>query len=328
MKILVYGAGVLGSYLAHVLCGAGRQVTLLARGGRAETLRRDGLVIHHYLQRETTVDHPRITERLDPAEHYDVIFSVLQHQQQRMILPELAAADCPLVVLAGNNLSAPEMERQILQSAAVPKTVLFGFQSTGGRRENGAVRCVRTGAGKMSVGLAHGAAPGTVRAALEAAFAGTKYELSWQPDMDGWYKCHAAFILPVAYLCYATGCDLRQSTRAQRRLLLDAAGEAFDLLEALHTPILPPGEAEYYRPGPRRALMAGMVRVMAGTAVGELAASDHCRHAVEEMQGLDAAFAALRASADVPAMPAFDRLRAAMPAWEVLQMQYEEGKKQ
>lgn len=324
---MVYGAGVLGSYLAHVLSGADRQVTLLARGSRAETLRRDGLVIRHYLQRETTVDHPQITERLDPAEHYDVIFSVMQHQQQWTVLPELAAADCPLVVLIGNNLSAPEMERRILQSAAAPKTVLFGFQSTGGRRENGLVQCVRTGDGKMSVGMAHGDAPGAVRAALEAAFAGTRYELSWQPDMDGWYKCHAAFILPVAYLCYATGCDLRQSTRAQRRLLMDAAGEAFDLLEELHTPILPSGEAEYYRPGPRRVLLTLMIWAMAKTVVGDLAASDHCRHAVEEMQGMDAAFDALRASNGGRPMPAFDRLRASMPVWEILQLQYEGGKK-
>lgn len=32
MKVLVYGAGVIGSYLTHVLCAAGNQVTLLARG--------------------------------------------------------------------------------------------------------------------------------------------------------------------------------------------------------------------------------------------------------------------------------------------------------
>lgn len=32
MKILVYGAGVIGSYLTHMLCAAGNDVTLLARG--------------------------------------------------------------------------------------------------------------------------------------------------------------------------------------------------------------------------------------------------------------------------------------------------------
>lgn len=38
MKLLVYGAGVIGSYLAHVLCSAGHDVSILARGRRKEEL--------------------------------------------------------------------------------------------------------------------------------------------------------------------------------------------------------------------------------------------------------------------------------------------------
>ena len=41
MKILVYGAGVIGCYLTHVLCAAGNDVTLLARGSWRETLERN-----------------------------------------------------------------------------------------------------------------------------------------------------------------------------------------------------------------------------------------------------------------------------------------------
>ena len=53
MRTLVYGAGVIGSYLTHVLCAAGNDVTLLARGGWKEALEQDGLTIVHYLQRKT-----------------------------------------------------------------------------------------------------------------------------------------------------------------------------------------------------------------------------------------------------------------------------------
>lgn len=35
MKILVYGAGVIGCYLAHTLCRTGQDVTVLAQIGRA-----------------------------------------------------------------------------------------------------------------------------------------------------------------------------------------------------------------------------------------------------------------------------------------------------
>ncbi|MCM1284475.1 MAG: NAD-binding protein [Roseburia sp.] len=56
MKLLVYGAGVIGCELAHVLKWGGNDVTLLARGDWKDTLEKRGLVIRHYLQRETTID--------------------------------------------------------------------------------------------------------------------------------------------------------------------------------------------------------------------------------------------------------------------------------
>lgn len=58
MKILIYGAGVIGCYLTHVLCAAGNDVTLLARGIWRETLERDGLTIVHHLQKK---DHPSVS---------------------------------------------------------------------------------------------------------------------------------------------------------------------------------------------------------------------------------------------------------------------------
>lgn len=317
MKVLIYGAGVIGGYLAHVLCAAGHKVTLAARGDRADTLEQNGLVIRHYLQHKTTTDHPQVCRRL-PQQRYDVVFSVMQHQQQWTVLDTLAQADSPLVVLVGNNLDAPEMERRLLRHSAQPKTVLFGFQGTAGRREDGAIRCVHKGAGSMTVGQAHGPAPRSAKAALLRLFRGTGYRLSWSPDMDGWYKCHLALVLPACYLCYSTECDLRRASARQRQLLLDAAGEAYGLLAALGTPILPEGEEQYYAPGPKRTLMAGMIWLMAKTPIGDLAAADHCRHAVEEMRGLDEGFAALRAQKPAYPMPAWDALRGAMPPWDEL----------
>ena len=58
MKILVYGAGVIGCYLTHVLCAAGNDVTLLARGIWRETLERDGLTIVHHLQKRPPMTGP------------------------------------------------------------------------------------------------------------------------------------------------------------------------------------------------------------------------------------------------------------------------------
>ena len=45
MRILVFGAGVIGSNLAADLFAAGRDVTILARGEWADTLDKNALII-------------------------------------------------------------------------------------------------------------------------------------------------------------------------------------------------------------------------------------------------------------------------------------------
>ena len=68
MKVLLYGCGVIGSYLAHVLCEAGNDVTVAARGKWLDTLETKGLLIYHKLQKKNTSDHPRVVAGADPAE--------------------------------------------------------------------------------------------------------------------------------------------------------------------------------------------------------------------------------------------------------------------
>jgi 2-dehydropantoate 2-reductase len=157
-------------------------------------------------------------------------------------------------------------------------------------------------------------------------FSGTKYRFNWEDDMDSWYKCHLALILPIAYLCYLMGCDLRKATHAQRKLLLDAANEGFGLLRKLGISIRPAGEDAYYRPGGKRILCAAMLFAIDKTALGKLCASDHCRHAVSEMESLDKAWHDLRAQAPGFPMPNWDALRAAKPSWETLHRTYDEQK--
>ena len=57
-----------------------------------------------------------------------------------------------------------------------------------------------------------------------ALFAG-KLSVVYCDNMDAWLKYHVAFILPVVYLCYKTGCNLKRSTRGERKLMLDAVGD-------------------------------------------------------------------------------------------------------
>ena len=215
MKVLVYGAGVIGGQLVHALIISGNDVTVIARGAWKDTLEKDGLRIRHYIQKKDTVDHPRVLEKPD-GQRYDIAFAVMQYRQMEKILEDLAAVNSPVVVLVGNNLSVSEMESRILRATASPKEVLFGFGSTAGTRENGELTTVHAGDGKLTIGKAHAEATAEEKALLKRLFAGSRMSVSWCDNMEAWLKYHAAFILPVVYLCYKTGCDLKRSTKAER----------------------------------------------------------------------------------------------------------------
>jgi 2-dehydropantoate 2-reductase len=323
MKVLVYGAGVIGSYLAHVLCQAGNDVTLLARGQWGQTLRQKGLTIFHHLQNETTTDYPNIVEE-PGAGLYDVVFAAVQHQQLWDILDDLAQIDAPILVLVGNNLTAAEMEHTIQDHAPTPKNILFAFQVTAGKREQDRMVCERMDDGAMDIGYLDRPVPDHLKRELEALFRRTSYVLRWQDDMDSFLKCNVAAIMPMAYLAYGSDCDYSKTTTAQQEVCIDASAEGYDLLLELGYSIVPQGEDAYYRSGPQRRATQHMMHLMSKTEMGELMATAHCRHAVAEMEGLDYTWTQLRQQAPDFSMPNWDTLYAAMPDWKTLHQIYDQ----
>lgn len=315
MRILVYGAGVLGCELAHVLLqNKKNDVTLLARGEWKERIDQKGLVIRQWAQRKTTVDRVHTIDVLAPEDFYDLVFVVLQAGQLPDVLPVLKANRSPYFVFVGNDPHA----KQVLEAMQRPADkVAFGFQNTAGRRERDRVVSVHTGVG-MTVGGATAPLSGTFRIRLKTAFDGTKYKLTFYSDMDEWLKCHLALILPVCYVCYACNGDLTKATAEQRKLMLDAAWEGCRMLKAAGVPVNDAENTSYYEAcTPGRKKMDRMMLMMTKTPLGRLCASDHAMHAVEEMHYHDEAFEAIRATTRT-AMPAWDTLRNEMPSWKTL----------
>lgn len=301
MRVLIYGAGVIGCEMAHMLCKANQDVTLLARDGWREMIDRDGLVIRHFAQLRTTVDRVKTIGALAADDVYDLIFVVMQQGQPPEVLSAVAQNESRRVVLVGNNLRAAEAA-----SALPSKAVAFGFQGTGGRRENGRVISVHAGVGMTAGGL-HAPLDAQFSGLIRRAFEGSGYRLTEEINMDAWLKCHAAFILPIAYICYATDYRLPKATGKQLELAMDAALEGYAALRALGYPIRPADSEASFAQG--RKKMKGLLWVMAKTPLGRLAASDHCKAAGAEMTALDADFQALRKKAGT-SMPAWDALRA------------------
>ncbi|GFZ83140.1 hypothetical protein GCM10008018_31420 [Paenibacillus marchantiophytorum] len=182
MRLLVYGAGVLGSYLAHALVRGGHDVTMLARGRRAQQLQTDGLVIRHYFQRKTTVDEVNVIQTLSSEDGYDLIFVVMKYNDFPSVLPILAANQSSHIILVGNNADAYGMLNFLNEHSVVPKHNVFGFQLSGGlREESGRIICIR-GGGQMILGSLSGEI--SFKPLLEKAFQHASYKLTYQNDME------------------------------------------------------------------------------------------------------------------------------------------------
>ena len=303
MKVLVYGSGVIGCELAHVLIKANNDVTMLARNKWRDTIEENGLIIRHYVQMHTTIDRVATITKLEQEDVYDLIFVVMQYGQIEKVLPFIAANRSRYVVLVGNNMSAKESVEELLLSET-KKEVAFGFQATGGRRENGRVISVHAGVG-MTIGGAQGPLSGQFRNYIESAFSRVRYRLTWEENMDAWLKCHLAFILPITYVCFATKFSLGKSTSKQRNTIINAAIEGFELLKKIGYPIRPVGSEETMLNN--RWTIRVLLWFMAKTPLGRLAASDHCKNAAAEMIALDTAFENMR-----------ELGHSAMPNWDIL----------
>ena len=126
MKILVFGAGVLGCNLARNLFRAGKDVTLLARGAWGEEIRRNGLRIKDKFSPRMSVSRIPVVTELRPEDRYDVIFVVTRYTQLDSVREILRMNPTENLVFVGNDVRADAL------AASLPgKNVLFAFASRG-----------------------------------------------------------------------------------------------------------------------------------------------------------------------------------------------------
>ena len=104
MRILVYGAGNIGSLYAGLLKESGQDVSILAREKRLADIREHGIQLENVVTgKETTVRVPAVG-RLDTDDDYDLVLVVLPKNHVSEVLPMLAAnRQTPSIMFVGNN---------------------------------------------------------------------------------------------------------------------------------------------------------------------------------------------------------------------------------
>ena len=279
MRILVYGAGVLGGNLAHNLFRAKKDVALLARGKWAETIRQNGLIVKNKFSPKAAVSHLPVITELKPEDTYDVIFVVMRCTQLDQVMDALRANGTKNIVFVGNNVRARQTAGQ-----RPGKNVLFAFALSAGHRETD--RIVGIDLKKITIGQLRGAPSN--EGLIHQIFDGTGYKVVYEPNMEDYLLCHAAFVIPAALACYRADGDLRRlkRDRAYLNLLIDANIEGYRAIEKGGHEILPTSDRSYESTSYRRMCYA-FFKLMCATPLGKICASDHAMNAVDEMSALN-----------------------------------------
>src|SRR5665213_58396 len=89
MKMLIYGAGVIGSIYAAKLSAAKNEVVLLARGKRFETLQQYGVIIRDQITGEKMSVRIPLKQQLNKSDFYDLIIVTVRLEQVESVLPFL-----------------------------------------------------------------------------------------------------------------------------------------------------------------------------------------------------------------------------------------------
>jgi 2-dehydropantoate 2-reductase len=277
MKILIVGAGVIGTVYGANLAAAGDTVSVLAHGARTDDVARNGL-------RARDVSDGRVVTAVvhtvpDPGtDAYDlVLVAVTRDQFFAACAPLTALVGAPTILLLGNSTGREALPR------SVRGRVCLGFPGVGGTLAGETVEYVRIKPQPSALEAVHD--PHLEELAIhlsERGFAVQRVE-----DMDGWLKYHAVLVACICAALYRCGSETQRLARDRGTLHLMCAAitEGFTFLRlqrvdglprnlrVLHSRLLTPIAVSYWS----RAMRA---------PTGELWFGAHARHAVAEMHAL------------------------------------------
>ena len=289
MKILVFGAGVIGVAYAWQLSLAGHDVALLVRPGRKQELERKGIAISCLDNRggllflgggkrhTNAVYHPVLVEAFSPADKYELILVCVRRNQLGDVLPGLAekAGDATIRFLQNNWSGTAEIEHFL-----APSHYLLGFPSVAGARDERGVQCA------LEAGTRLGEVDGQItprlrRIAAVMREAGFKPKLSRQ--IIPWLQTHYAGVAAAVGCLYKAGSfqALAQSSSLLREMFL-ALRESLEVCRArgINPMSIPENRLDYLP----LFLLVPVTKRLFRSEEARLGLEGHAGHAADEMQ--------------------------------------------
>jgi len=281
MRILVLGAGVIGSVYAGRLLQAGHEVVVLARGPRLVDLKTHGLILEDGESGNRSVlPVPSVSEPV-ADDRFDLVLVPVRAEQLMSTLPVLTGMKDDSDVLFFGNTA----HRQAELTTALGERALFGFPAAGGTRDGPVVKYVLISQQKTMLGEPDGTTSPRVRH-LQSVLNEAGFPTLISANIEDWLLAHAAFVVPIAFALYRVGVDPARlaADPASMRLMVLATRQAFAALRATGNDEIPTNLRLLYHLPTR--VVTGYWRRVLDSPRGELWFGGHSRAAPEEMRDL------------------------------------------
>jgi 2-dehydropantoate 2-reductase len=205
VRILIYGAGVIGTVYGARLEQAGHEIVVLARGERLQNVRASGLVIENVTTGKRQVSRVQCIDELAAESVYDLVVVPVRRDHLASVLEPLARSQgTPTIVFFGNNASGAGA----LIDRIGRERVVLGFPGAGGQLIGETVRYLMIHEQRTTLGEIDGRSSDRL-AKIRLVFEGAGFPIAISADMQAWLKTHAAFVTSVAAAVYAAHGDAR-----------------------------------------------------------------------------------------------------------------------
>ncbi len=216
MKILIVGAGVIGSTYGLKLIKAGHKITFLEKATRLLELSEYGLTMSNQSKNlvETTYQF-RLINSLEPDEVYDYILVTVRYDQLNGVLPVLKNNVSKNILFMLNN---PDGSKAYLKEFERNK-IMLGFPGLGGKKEHGIIyyHILSGWIQPTTIGEIDGKRSDRI-SSLKRILQDAGFTVSLNRNMDSWYLTHLAIVCPLANAIYKDGGD-NYSLSKNRKIL-------------------------------------------------------------------------------------------------------------
>jgi 2-dehydropantoate 2-reductase len=304
MKVLVYGAGVIGSVYAARLHEAGCRVTLLARNEHYENLNQNGIVIKNVLTGKQATTRVPLTRQLETSDLYDLIIVTVRLDQLASVVPVLKNnKDSSLIMFMLNNPDNIETLTNELEK----KHILLGFPGIGGSFENNIIDYIQIKQQQTTIGEINGENSVLVRE-IKMMFEKAGFKVSVSSTIKAWLKIHAVFVACISASIIKENGDSVQlgKKRSSIRIMVKSIREGFIVCKTLGMPIVPVNLKIIFLIMPQWFSVLYWQKAMQGE-IGTLALAPHANKAKSEMQFLAKKVLTIVHSSSFPT-PTLDRL--------------------